>query len=458
MFNTTKTLMRQVVLYSIIMLGFHDAAANGFVQGSALEKSGGVILDNADGLKLDREKLTIRLQQDGYQAAVRYEVTAASPYQGKLYFPMICSSPYIQQCIKSISVKLDGKPVEVNHEQQDGVAGIFGENYKVVAWDKLKKYGYFPEDMEYEELTEEQVNQRLKVKVVTAPLVSSGKNFVLDVVYEVNYLSFSSGTSKSAIYSYSDDIVYYDFTPAGLWAKNRVKSLAILIEEDGVGNAFTTHGGWGFKREKRGYSIQLHNVVMADIEPIILGVEQTGFHRYRDFQRNIEYHNERRGTGFNLTSTDTIQSKDRRYDADKAMDGNFATAWCSSEEKASITITLPESEEHGCWLEGVAVFNGYAKNRNIWQANNRVKSLKLTISGVSRSGEELVSSRVENIEDGSADYANNPFQMMRFIPVTASGRDAQKKITIELQILDVYKGASYNDTCISELMPVYNCG
>ncbi len=82
-------------------------------------------------------------------------------------------------------------------------------------------------------------------------------------------------------------------------------------------------------------------------------------------------------------------------------------------------------------LSGIKIINGYAKSRDIYFANNRVKKVEVILSDGS--------SYIFDLEDN-----NLGFQTLDF------GKEIETRQVV-IKILDIYEGSKYNDTCISEV-------
>ena len=84
-------------------------------------------------------------------------------------------------------------------------------------------------------------------------------------------------------------------------------------------------------------------------------------------------------------------------------------------------------------VKRIAIINGYAKNDETWKNNNRVKKLKLTINGEKE--------YILNLNDTKDMQV---FEIDYKCEIT-------KKITCVFEILEVYKGTKYDDTCITAI-------
>ncbi|WP_348623823.1 discoidin domain-containing protein [Paenibacillus peoriae] len=115
------------------------------------------------------------------------------------------------------------------------------------------------------------------------------------------------------------------------------------------------------------------------------------------------------------------------YAAQNIMDGDASTAWCEGVKGDGIgewiKIDFGSMQE----LKGFELINGLAKSSKAFQANNRVKRMKL------------------EFPNGQTMMIDNDFLSNQFLdnPIHTSS----VKITIEA----VEKGSKYHDTCMSEI-------
>lgn len=122
------------------------------------------------------------------------------------------------------------------------------------------------------------------------------------------------------------------------------------------------------------------------------------------------------------------------YEPDKMFDGNRDTAWVEAEEGDGIgeTVTLHFGRQRK--LAGFEIINGYDKNQTIWSANSRIRRLEVAT-------------------------ATGPSLDVTLQDVRGARRvDFSKPVDtnfLELTIRDVYRGAKYRDTAVSELYPVF---
>lgn len=139
-------------------------------------------------------------------------------------------------------------------------------------------------------------------------------------------------------------------------------------------------------------------------------------------------------------SSTLAASKELRYDAQLlAIDDSESdsSAWVEGVKGdgigESVTLTLPKPAK----LNRVGLVNGYAKSDDIYEKNNRISKLDVSLDGgapfqVSVPDERLTSE-------------------MFYFDLPESSKPVS---TVKLTIAGVYKGTKYDDTCLSEVVLV----
>ena len=97
-------------------------------------------------------------------------------------------------------------------------------------------------------------------------------------------------------------------------------------------------------------------------------------------------------------------------------------------------ITKENISDYYSEVNQVAIINGYAKDDTLWKNNNRVKKIKLTIDGSKEYVLEL-----EDTKD------------LQLFDINYKNDDITKKINMKFEILEVYPGEKYDDTCLTSI-------
>ena len=126
------------------------------------------------------------------------------------------------------------------------------------------------------------------------------------------------------------------------------------------------------------------------------------------------------------------------YGPQQAYDGKEKTAWCVGKGGIGEWIQFyfrPDLSSYDKVLKGkrnvyrVGIINGLAASRRLYYDNNRIKKLLVEFDSGKR--------RVIELKDGILDYQYFIFNI--------------RSRWIKLTIMDIYRGAKYNDTCMSEI-------
>lgn len=126
--------------------------------------------------------------------------------------------------------------------------------------------------------------------------------------------------------------------------------------------------------------------------------------------------------------------KSNHYNPGMMFDGNRETAWVEGENGTGIGERLTLHFDRPRMLAGFEIINGYDKDQRTWANNARVKTLEATTAD----GQTL-SITLQDVR-GASRFDFHP-------PVRTS--------FLQFSIKDVYPGAKFADTAISELYPIF---
>jgi hypothetical protein len=118
------------------------------------------------------------------------------------------------------------------------------------------------------------------------------------------------------------------------------------------------------------------------------------------------------------------------YKAENLIDGNNATAWAEGADGAGIGEWIKFGFDTPRKVKAIKILAGYAKTEAVYLNNNRVKKLKVIFSD----GEPQIA-ELKDVND---------FQRLLI------DRDRPTKF-VKLEIMEVYKGRKFDDTCLSEI-------
>ncbi len=161
-----------------------------------------------------------------------------------------------------------------------------------------------------------------------------------------------------------------------------------------------------------------------------------------------------------------------KYGVQNLFDGNFKTAWAEGVKGRGIGEAVYLSIPYNYKIFNI--FNGFGKNLSLYKNNSRAKRIKLTCyAGISPKGyvseiSEMYKSKIfpkeyhidledkftvqsfpfpfsgKELKDFQDKYSDE-FKKTSSIPISIV------KTILKIELIDVYKGAKHEDTCISEI-------
>lgn len=142
-----------------------------------------------------------------------------------------------------------------------------------------------------------------------------------------------------------------------------------------------------------------------------------------------------------LASSELKPSGGNTYIAKNAHDFNVKTAWVEGKdgygkgEYLEYTFDLRDKKGYKPGITKIILANGYKKSKKSWSDNSRLKKIKMYVDNKPYAILELLDSfEFQTIQIGKIMLPQDKIMKFKF------------------EILDVYPGAKYKDTAISELL------
>lgn len=144
-----------------------------------------------------------------------------------------------------------------------------------------------------------------------------------------------------------------------------------------------------------------------------------------------------------VTASSELKSQgSNTYEAHNAHDLDFKNAWAEGARGPGIGEYVTYTFNPGSpRITEIIVANGYVKSERAYSDNNRVKKLKVYLNGKPLA--------TLNLED-SRSTQHFPFPPIGNDP-EVSRLSTLPSWTLKFEIMEVYKGAKYDDTVISEI-------
>ena len=143
------------------------------------------------------------------------------------------------------------------------------------------------------------------------------------------------------------------------------------------------------------------------------------------------------GGPYKITASDNLLANgSNTYVADNIHDFNLFTPWVPDTKTGVIGKSISfYFEPKAPRVTSIIVYNGYIKNKELWQQNGRVKKLKMYINQQPYAILELVDE--DNAQEFKIPPTNSPVE----------GVD----LVLTFEILEVYPGTKYKDVVLSEI-------
>ncbi len=158
------------------------------------------------------------------------------------------------------------------------------------------------------------------------------------------------------------------------------------------------------------------------------------YHRMKGLEVNGNSYYEKKEEYESVVASSTLiePNRDKKiYAVSNLSDHIYATAWVEGVAGTGIGQSIKFTFKEEFKPINVQIINGYAKSQAIYLKNTRPSKLKLIFS------------------DGSTQIIDlKDISTLQTFPINSSS----KLKWIKIEILNVYKGTHYDDTCISEIM------
>ena len=156
-----------------------------------------------------------------------------------------------------------------------------------------------------------------------------------------------------------------------------------------------------------------------------------------------------------------LDSSLEKYGPHNLFDDDNSTAWVEGVKGPGINESIKLIIQGN--LKKFEVINGYAKSSKTFSNNNRIKEIKITAYKIVMPRDGMVSERYTPItfkqEIASFSTTLRDTKTPQSITPTPSWirkLNHENKYGVEIEILSIYKGAKFDDTCLTQLKTVIN--
>jgi len=430
-----KTVFSVTFMITIISLSILFANG-GNVIGDGFKSSGNIILIQAKNISLVKENLYIKFKPNVVEVNVIYELENRDNDQVVKYgFPFKINGSVEYNINKSQNENSEWIPVY----------NISLNNVKIPYSIKFDKSGV-ESSKGYKEIIRWHLSDLYLKKGIN--------------IIEVNYtvIPYDEGFLSPR------PIFEYDFKPAATWDNGIVQEIIITLDRSNINEPGMEVYYYGLinnsDRKSDKIIIVKKDVDLSKIENIEVHYDFSEYRFNRDFSfiNNISKKSIKK-----ITTSSNLSSK---YTKKNLADGDFNTSWVEGKTNDGVGewIEIEFDKKMGlpCFI---TIANGYYQNEELYYANNRIKSMKVTTFNYwlieseddNKESRVIKFEKVINLPDlpyvkpDSGNASKYLSTVFRHQPDgDHDGFSGVKKIRFE--ILSVYPGKKFNDTCISELL------
>ncbi len=281
----------------------------------------------------------------------------------------------------------------------------------------------------------------------------------LEMSYRADYWFSDEVFTKSPLTEFGNRVVYYPLSPAGFW-KGRVAKLDLQIDLgpyeglEQVRRSPVRLNKQGSLLKGAGKSIDLKTV-----PPLVLSLKGVLAESHELMRWNSLKGMEYSRIKFQAKASSTLKGN---YAVRNLGDGNPETAWCEGKKGGGVgewvEFSIPTDflQNQYCSFHGVIVTPGYLK-KGAFLNNERLKKISLTECGQKNALDTMefepirrfdLATKFKPLSDYKKPHATSFFRKLK------TKQPACMRLTID----EVYPGRKFEDTCISEVALVVNCG
>ena len=477
--------LKQALAVLLMFFAVGETCANGSMWETPHRASGNVLLPSGR-FTLQHEELDIRLAATDYEAKLTYVLNDAGGKRNSaaafMYFPVICSQPVGQgessRCIKKFQAHVDGQLVRSEMLLSSEVIkskSLFLQATRLNA--RMQSNGVVSDVQS--ELPSHYAYY--KVKLPSEEVKS------LTIEYKAAYAQEVGGSSKQASTYYGPARMVYDFSPAATWAGHDVSELQIRVDITAMQSALAfDKKHWPFVFQGNMGSLTLRDPDLAKLPPLELTTNSAGFQEFVSFMTFLK----QTQTRYQGSVLEAKPGQSGHNDVAALFDRDPATFWCWQGKSATLSLRLPlealksiggakgvpESYERAN-LWSLGWLNGAVQNKNTFEQFGMAKRISLQAKPPFAEGnfqirpdrqfDRLPLSVMKSEQDRFRSHwlSEGPLVMAlaaehEVIPESKAAavqyRKNIKPIEFILKIEDVHPRKDSDESCISEIYPVYS--
>lgn len=286
--------------------------------------------------------------------------------------------------------------------------------------------------------------------------LNQGRN-TITLSYDSELEFVDAEYSKSALTEFEDRKLNYLFLPAGYWS-GLVESVKVDVSLGPYAGLVKSSAPESMKQANGHLTWEARDVDFTKIPKLSLVLRSSLLEKNQLAGWNGSNHYINFKDHAKASASSTLSGSGKiSYSPSNLLDGDPATAWCADKKSAkkseyimfsSTGNTFGENQKEYCRTEGLMITDGYMKNQKVYEINNKVR--KIAISDCLNNFRTEI--ELEDAQNG--DFRFSPKMIKNYY----DGLDFIKDTgCFKVEILEVESGKD-DDTCISEISVVTNCG
>ncbi len=291
---------------------------------------------------------------------------------------------------------------------------------------------------------------------LTELTIPTGEAVPLTLRYRAATRFTDRETSTSPTTRFDTRDLIYPLFPAAGWAGR--PDLNVRLDLGSWAETTTILHPAGARRVGDVYSWSLPKTDLRELAAIVAQVDVDAVFGHRQL---VATNRQQEAYSMTLSARASSVLAGGGYEVDGLLDGLAETAWCEGVEGdgvgewVELSVARPPREAY-CQVHGLVIVPGYARSQAVWEDNNRVASVSVGPCG----GEaELVALSPSRRHDASAtliELAAAPSGLRLSLAQSLITNPSQACVRVTLQSVEA--GARHQDTCLSELAALINCG
>lgn len=426
--------MKRIILRLLLVCAAAAASANGGIPWESIEPGAArITLKNDRNLLLEKEDLTISLEEDAAVVTCEYVLTNTLREAKDVDFAFsipIATAVGITDVFLEYGIRDGGRSIPFERrEEVDNESDPWESQYRV--WE-LSRLHFAPQEKKR-----------------------------LSITYTVR-----TGTWARICAAYYDTNSFsYNLFPAASFGDGKIKEFTLTIVTEKIfpyGGHIVSVSGMDLAVDKN-LVVQKYSFTDFDVSEnreIRIEYDINGYYIAQYVGAFDEY-----GRTFkSVTATSELQEGRTLYAAKNLADRDYATAWVEGRNGFGsgerIHFELSEKNAHPGFLDismtHLYLVNGFRKSEKTYYENNRVKTLRLYVNGKTVGDITLPDRPYSPVTDRNLAYEGDLLNVMLgdlYTDEYNKKRNAFHGVeSFDIEILDVYPGTKYDDTCISEIV------